>query len=914
MTTNESPSVAAGAPESSGETGNNHNALTIPLITDDMDMLAAALAYADAGWYVLPVKRGTKKPGSVVGNGWQHQSSRDPKVITAWFAGTDHDIALHCGRSGAVVFDFDKPEKAPEALKRRRAAGMYQRTRPDTPGRGHVVFLQPPGRTIGNSGGRLGDAWGEVRGLNAVIIAQPSHHADGGEYEWACTGPVPALPDEIAELLDNASPAEDAASDAAVTAFLEQNQQATRPEVLCGLTKALADKIAAGASRHKSATSIVTGAMKEARCGYFAAKDALAALKPIFINAVMIGEKKRTEAQALSEWRGIVAWAVGQALAADLEEVKARTEQKMPNNVEWVSTLADHEKSGESTAGDGESTAGDDDDDETVRTVPWPTLNNAALHGIAGKIVNLVAPHTEADSAAVLVQLLAEFGATLGAEPHFVAGNDRHQAIINPLIVGRTNNGAKGTGLAVVEAIRKQALPWFDEFTASGLSSAEGLIEMVRDPSGEPDDNDYDPGVADKRLLIKESEYKSVLVRMRREGNTLGPTLRDTFDCRPLRTLTRKHNKLTATGAHIVVIGHVTPGEFRATLQDSDLSGGTVNRMLICLSRRSRLHSRLGNLPNDVLAAAGKLFEDAYKGAIQRGEMKFTDKFWGLWDAAYRELNRDRPDSRATEATARGVTMVLRLSLLYALIDGKDMIDVDHLDAALALWAYAEHSARWLFSSHELEVQRESAGGLANFILDGGSEGRTRTEISRDYFKRHKSAAEISAELAPLVHDGVVIEIKEETRGRTATRYTHRSCVKSESAKYAAHGTDSVANYCETSANYLDPAASGDEVNSHDFADSSQRETCHDLQSSHNSLIRSPEHTTDTNLEPPGGVTESTPGWTDRVQQIVASAAASPRSDHEPADVPRRPRCICVEQPEPCHFCLLENKRRDGAA
>jgi HK97 family phage major capsid protein len=236
---------------------------------------------------------------------------------------------------------------------------------------------------------------------------------------------------------------------------------------------------------------------------------------------------------------------------------------------------------------DGDNSNPEADDDETVRTVPWPTLSNAALHGIAGKIVNLVAPHTEADPAAILVQLLSEFGATLGAEPHFVAGNDRHQAIINPLIVGRTNNGAKGTGLAVVEAIRKLALPWFDEFTSSGLSSAEGLIELVRDPSGEPDDNDYDPGVADKRLPIKESEYKSVLVRMRREGNTLGPTLRDTFDCRPLRTLTRKHNKLTATGAHIVVIGHVTPGEFRATLQDSDLSGGTVNRMLICLSRRS---------------------------------------------------------------------------------------------------------------------------------------------------------------------------------------------------------------------------------------------------------------------------------------------------------------------------------------
>jgi 5S rRNA maturation endonuclease (ribonuclease M5) len=484
--------------------------------------------------------------------------------------------------------------------------------------------------------------------------------------------------------------------------------------------------------------------------------------------------------------------------------------------------------------------------DETVRTVPWPTLNNAALHGIAGKIVNLVAPHTEADPAAILVQLLAEFGATVGASAHFIAGNDRHQAIINPLVVGRTNNGAKGTALAVVDAIRQRALPWFDEFTTSGLSSAEGLIEMVRDPSGEPNDKDYDSGVVDKRLLIKESEYKSVLVRQRRDGNTLGPTLRDAFDCRTLRTLTRKHNRLTATDPHIVVIGHVTPGEFRATLQDSDLSGGTVNRMLICLSRRSRLHSRLGNLPVNVLVDAAGLFEDAYKAAAPRCEMKFTDQFWGLWDTAYRELNRDRPDSRATEATARAVTMVLRLSMLYALLDSKDAIGVEHLDAALALWSYAEHSARWLFSSHELEAERESAGGLANFILEGGEAGRTRTEISRGYFKGNKPAAEINVELAPLVHDGVLIEIKEETGARPILRYVHRSLRNNEITKPAGQGINSGTNLDELGTNLPSDDVAVAEVNSSEFVDSSSYETCPDLRSSSNSLIRSPECNTDT--------------------------------------------------------------------
>lgn len=105
-----------------------------------------------------------------------------------------------------------------------------------------------------------------------------------------------------------------------------------------------------------------------------------------------------------------------------------------------------------------------------MRTVAWPILSPAALHGAAGQIVNR-SPHIPKQTPPPS-WLFAEFGAAVGPQPHFVAGNDRHQAIINTLIAGRTNDGAKGTGLAVVDAIRFTALEWFDEFTtSSGVSS-----------------------------------------------------------------------------------------------------------------------------------------------------------------------------------------------------------------------------------------------------------------------------------------------------------------------------------------------------------------------------------------------------------------------------------------------------------
>jgi hypothetical protein len=129
--------------------------LSIPYLPDDVDMLTAALAYADFDWYVLPVKRGTKHPGSIVGEHWQTCSSRDPKVICGWFAATTHEIVLHCGRSGAVVFDVDNPDKVPDILRRHLDSAPFQSTRPDVPGRGHYVFAMPSGRTFGNGLGRL---------------------------------------------------------------------------------------------------------------------------------------------------------------------------------------------------------------------------------------------------------------------------------------------------------------------------------------------------------------------------------------------------------------------------------------------------------------------------------------------------------------------------------------------------------------------------------------------------------------------------------------------------------------------------------------------------------------------------------------------------------------------------------------
>jgi hypothetical protein len=308
------------------EPGAGNPQLAVPVITDDMSKLDAALAYAAAGWYIGPEERGTKNPGSILGKYWQRRTSRDPQVITSWFAGTDHGIFLHVGRSGAWVADVDNPDNLHPTIRLAITEHNppYQSTRPNQPGRRHYVFLKPEGRMLGNTLGELAKGWGEGRGLNGVIIAAPSEHEkQEGRYQWGRVGPVPVMPGYMASQLPDAIEAAEAATDEQVETFLAKHTSHIRSDLLDVHCASFKKQVAAGESRHHTMTGPLSGAMKEAAAGLLDAKAAADTLESVFLEAVAkppVGPKQgkaRTGAVARNEWAGLLSWAVAQGLAAD---------------------------------------------------------------------------------------------------------------------------------------------------------------------------------------------------------------------------------------------------------------------------------------------------------------------------------------------------------------------------------------------------------------------------------------------------------------------------------------------------------------------------------------------------------------------------------------------------------------------
>jgi hypothetical protein len=355
--------------------------------------------------------------------------------------------------------------------------------------------------------------------------------------------------------------------------------------------------------------------------------------------------------------------------------------------------------------------------DDEVSDPPWPVLDPKALYGLAGEIVRVLEPHTEADPAALLVQLLVGFGSAVGPSPHAKVGGAQHPARLFAVVVGETAKSRKGQSWADTRQVLALADPaWAAESIVGGLSSGEGLIHHV---ANEPDE----PG---KTALVVEEEFARVLAVGGREGNIISQVIRQCWDDGNLRTMTK--NPESATGAHVSIIGHVTLDELRRRLDHIDIANGFANRFLWVCARRSKRLPSGGNLDPEHLDALGAKLCSAITKARSVGEMQRTPEAERRWDDLYDVLADDDPGGLLGEAVARAEAQVLRLSATYALLDGADAIDVDHLEAAYALWQYCRNSAAYIFGDATGDPLVERIVAIVQRVGEGGV---TRTELHK---------------------------------------------------------------------------------------------------------------------------------------------------------------------------------------
>jgi len=422
--------------------------------------------------------------------------------------------------------------------------------------------------------------------------------------------------------------------------------------------------------------------------------------------------------------------------------------------------------------------------DPIEESIAPPQLSDQALYGLAGEIVRTLEPHTEADNAALLVQLLAGFGCLIGKKPYFRAEADHHYTKLFAVIVGASSKGRKGTSWGQIKKLLFRVDESFADCVQDGLSSGEGLIYHVRDPQSKQipikqkgiitgyQEEIVDAGATEKRAFVVEPEFARVLRAMQREGNILSSIIRQAWDSDRLKIMTK--NPIKASEAHISIIGHITIQELQRNLEETETANGFANRFLWIFTRRSKYLPEGGNLQESELNSLISKLNTAVTYDRMTDELKRDEEARQKWIEIYPKLS-DGHTGLLGSVTSRAEAQVMRIASIYALLEREKVIRLEHLEAALALWQYSEDSAAYIFGN---QTGNKTADAIYTALL-GAEEGLTKTQI-RDLFQRNQKIHETNSGLKVLLELGRIEFVKEPTDGRPREIYQARRYDKND--------------------------------------------------------------------------------------------------------------------------------------
>ena len=399
------------------------------------------------------------------------------------------------------------------------------------------------------------------------------------------------------------------------------------------------------------------------------------------------------------------------------------------------------------------------DKEEEFEVRKWPQFPEKNL-GIISEIVTAATKKSEVDPAAIALTSLVFAGAAFGQDSYLKVGNTHHFPRLFTVLVGASSRGRKGSSGDPVKGVFRFVAD-SPSVSPGPLSSGEGLIYAVRDESEKVDKDGIpvDPGVKDKRLIVHDGEFASVLKAAKRETNTLSAILRTAWDSGNIEPLT-KTTKIKTTGAHISFVSHITREELMLCLSEVDGFNGFSNRILWCCVRRQNQTPFPEGISESESQRIGHRLNDAVSFARIGGEVTWNEDAKNFFEEYYPALTKDE-HGLLGGAVSRAEAQTIRLALIFSLLDKSRIIQPMHITRALTVWSYCLNSARYLFSSLESNA---SENKILQFLKDGE---KNTSQITKDLFKGH--VEKLRETLDRLQSSGRIVSRTEKTSGRTIT-------------------------------------------------------------------------------------------------------------------------------------------------
>lgn len=387
---------------------------------------------------------------------------------------------------------------------------------------------------------------------------------------------------------------------------------------------------------------------------------------------------------------------------------------------------------------------------------PGPQWNDSIMYGPAGDLIRKASQHCESHPAGMLVDFLVSFGSIVGRGPYFNIGSTKHYTNEFMARVGDSSRSRKGTGRDAIDEVLKLVDPeWYSNSIESGFGSGEAIINRIRDSVVESKlnhktrkfENTTIPGIADKRLCIREGELASIFVLAGKADSRADIVIRDGWDGKTLRNVVKGKSKDGFSNSakceqpHLSISGDTTIHELRMKMPDGADENGFGNRFLYVYVYRVK-HCPQGGPELDWSNEISQ-FHEIVKFARTVRLVSMTQSARNWWNQQYTKLE-DGPDGLAGKMTARAAAHIRRIAMLYALIDRTDVVTLEHFQYAKKLWDYCEESALFIFGGVTREQLR-----IVNWI--GQRRGATYRQVRDDLYQRHRNAGQIKTDLDALV-------------------------------------------------------------------------------------------------------------------------------------------------------------------
>lgn len=321
-------------------------------------------------------------------------------------------------------------------------------------------------------------------------------------------------------------------------------------------------------------------------------------------------------------------------------------------------------------------------------------LPRAARYGWIDEYINLVEPTTEAPDSFHFACGMTMLGACIGRRVALFHSSERLHPNLYTLLIGPSGRARKDTAIKRSLALPQLQPPSQMALTTLGIpfrvirdiSSAEGLIRIL---SKQPN------------IYFYATEFSKLMHNATREStSSIAPTLMEAFDTPTVLSNTVKSEQESneARNPFLSVMAAVQPEILSDLIGNQQQYSGFLNRWLLIVGDGKGPRPTPPNLDESSGWKLMKRAMDAIQSYPEGSVVHIgpqADERWREWYVASYPSG-----SASSQEDAMGIrlgTLIKKAALIHAVMDRSSFVEVNHLEAAIALveWSWG-HTKRLL--------------------------------------------------------------------------------------------------------------------------------------------------------------------------------------------------------------------------